>query len=330
MRLVQLHCNGVRVVATVEEPRLRVVEGFESVYGLAQEALRRGTGLYDLVTDSVGGSVIDYDEVHAGDSQWSLLAPVDHPISESRLMVSGTGLTHLASAQSRQAMHAASAEETDSMRMYRWGVEGGRPAAGEEGISPEWFYKGTGAVLRGHLDTLERPAYAEDGGEEAEIAGVYLIDEAARPRRIGMAAGNEFSDHKLEKRNYLYLASSKLRTCSLGPELWIDPDFEDVQGQVSILRQGELLWSSDLRTGESAMCHSLANMEHHHFKHAAHRRPGDLHAHYFGTPVLSFSHGVELRDGDLMRIEFHGFGRALVNPLKVDDAGSRLFEATPI
>ena len=37
---------------------------------------------------------------------------------------------------------------TDSMRMFQWGVEGGRPAEGEIGIAPEWFYKGNGSMLR--------------------------------------------------------------------------------------------------------------------------------------------------------------------------------------
>ena len=89
------------------------------------------------------------------------------------------------------------------------------------GIAPEWFYKGDGSVLRGPFEALEIPGYAEDGGEEAEIAGVYVIDEEGNPCRIGMAQGNEFSDHKFEKRNYLNLAGSKLRTCSVGPELVI-------------------------------------------------------------------------------------------------------------
>ena len=51
-----------------------------------------------------------------------------------------------------------------------------------------------------------------------------------------MAAGNEFSDHQFEKKNYLYLASSKLRTCAIGPELVLDPDFDRVPGEVTIER----------------------------------------------------------------------------------------------
>jgi len=72
------------------------------------------------------------------------------------------------------------------------------------------------------------------------------------------------------------------------------------------------------------MCHSLANIEHHHFKFEAHRRPGDLHVHYFGACSLSFGAGVHLADGDEMIVEFNGFGRALRNPLRVARDGATL------
>ena len=131
------------------------------------------------------------------------------------------------------------------MKMFRWGVEGGRPAPGKIGVAPEWFYKGCGAILRAHGEPLEVPAFAEDGGEEAEIAGVYFVGEDGTPRRIGMAIGNEFSDHKFERKNYLNLAGSKLRNCSLGPELVIDPEFDSVPGKVKIERAGNILWSQE-------------------------------------------------------------------------------------
>ena len=63
------------------------------------------------------------------------------------------------------------------------------------------------------------------------------------------------------------------------------------------------------------MCHSLSNIEHHHFKFAFHRRPGDLHIHFFGADAFSFGDGVRLEDGDTMQVRFEGFGRALRNPL---------------
>jgi hypothetical protein len=203
------------------------------------------------------------------------------------------------------------------MRMFRAGVQGGRPEPHRCGAAPEWFYKGNGTVLRAHGDELFVPGYAEDGGEEAEIAGVYVIDAAGHPRRIGMTTGNEFSDHKFEKHNYLHLAGSKLRTCAIGPELAIEPDFGLVPGRVAIERGGRVIWEREIATGEREMCHSVANIEHHHFKFEAHRRPGDVHVHYYGAHSLSFADDVLVDDGDVMTIQFGGFGRALRNSVKI-------------
>ena len=205
----------------------------------------------------------------------------------------------------------------DSMKIFKWGVEGGKPAPGKIGISPEWFYKGNASMMRAHNESLDVPPYAEDGGEEAEIAGVYYVGTDGTPQRIGMAIGNEFSDHKFEKKNYLNLAGSKLRTCALGPELVISPNFHSVPGTVKIERGGKTIWSQDILTGEQEMCHSLANIEHHHFKFEGHRRPGDVHVHYFGACSLSFGAGVLLEQGDLMEVAFRNFGRPLRNFLRI-------------
>jgi len=323
IRLVQLQKGGTRAVAVVEEPRLRLVNDARSVYELAAEAVATGRSLTELIHSKGGDTGLDYDPIYEGRSEWCLLAAVDHPEEPARCLVSGTGLTHLGSAKNRQAMHsgqevAQEAELTDSMKMFRWGVAGGKPAPGETGIAPEWFYKGPGSILRGPGEPLVVPAHAEDGGEEAEIAGVYYIGPDGRPWRIGMAAGNEFSDHKFERKNYLNLAGSKMRTCALGPELVVNPDFLQVPGTVSIERAGRTLWTRDIATGENEMCHGLGNVEHHHFKFAPHRRPGDLHVHYYGAHSLSFGDGLVLVDGDVMAISFAGFGRALRNPLHVE------------
>jgi hypothetical protein len=202
--------------------------------------------------------------------------------------------------------------------MYFDGLKGGRPAPGEIGVSPEWFYKGCGTTLRAHGEPLDVPNFAGDGGEEPEVAGVYIIDTEGRPRRVGMVMANEFSDHVVEKQNYLYLAHSKLRACAIGPELVVDPDFADVRGTVSIERGGETLWSKRVATGEANMSHSVANLEHHHFKYDAHRRPGDAHVHFFGADAFSFGDGIVLEDGDVMVVAFEGFGRPLRNPLRVE------------
>jgi hypothetical protein len=321
MRLVQLQRGRKRRVAVVDEPKLRLLDGSESVYALAQSALAASRSLVDLIAERTSDETLDYGPIYDGESEWILLPPVDHPDEPSRLLVSGTGLTHLGSAKDRQAMHGlAETELTDSMKMFRSGVEGGRPAAGQVGTAPEWFYKGNGTILRAHGEPLVIPPFGEDGGEEAEIAGVYVVGEDGRPWRLGMAAGNEFSDHRFEKKNYLNLAGSKIRTCALGPELVVDPDVESVPGTVTIERRGTAIWTKDICTGEAAMCHSRQNVEHHHFKFESHRRPGDVHVHYFGACSLSFGEGIVLADGDIMQVRFEGFGRALRNPLLVDKA----------
>jgi hypothetical protein len=228
-------------------------------------------------------------------------------------------------------MHATATEDlTDSMKMFRWGVEGGRPAKGNIGIAPEWFHKGSGYALRAHGEPLDIPAYAEDGGEEAEIAGVYLVARDGWPYRIGMAVGNEFSDHQFEKKNYLNLAGSKLRTCALGPELVVDAEFESVPVAATIERDGNVHWTKTFRTGDSEMCHSLQNIEHHHFKFEGHRRPGDVHVHFFGTDCLSFSDKIRLQDGDVMQIAVEGYGRPLRNPVRVHKSEPSLLNVIPL
>src|SRR5205085_11562895 len=107
------------------------------------------------------------------------------------------------------------------------------------------------------------------------------------------------------------------RTCALGPELALDADFGDVQGVVTIEREGQAIWSHPIATGEANMVHSLTNLEHHHFKYPAHRRPGDVHIHFFGTGAFSFGAGLQLEEDDEMSVSFPQFGRALRNPIAV-------------
>jgi hypothetical protein len=331
MRLVQLKTGDVRRVAVVEEPKLRLLRNFDSVYGLAQAAIASGGKLTSVAAEHLTDESLDYDPIYGGSAQWKLLAPIDHPQETARCLVSGTGLTHMGSARDRASMHMAKEQElTDSMKMFHWGVEAGRPKPGEIGIAPEWFHKGYGAIVHAHGESLLIPSYADDGGEEAEIAVVYVIGPEGRPYRVGMAQGNEFSDHRFEKKNYLNLAGSKLRTCSIGPELVVAPDFRAVPGTVSITRSGNPFWSQPIASGEEEMSHSLRNLEHHHFKFELHRRPGDVHIHFLGAHSLSFGQGVELKEGDVMEIKFSGFGRPLRNPVHVLNQKDAPIEVVPL
>ncbi len=334
-RLVQLKNGARRRVALVEEPALRLVNS-DSVYSLAELAIRTGSKLSATAIRTATEERLDYDPIYEGKSEWKLLPPIDHPQQPARCLISGTGLTHLGSARDRHAMHTKTltAEEfeelTDSMKMFRWGVDGGRPPAGHIGTPPEWFYKGTGSILRAHGEPLDVPSFGEDGGEEAEVAAIYIVADDGRPFRIGMSVGNEFSDHCFEKKNYLNLAASKLRTCSIGPELVLDPVFKSVTGKVTIRRNVHTIWTKQVRTGEAEMCHSLQNIEHHHFKFEAHRRLGDIHVHFLGADCLSFGESIRLADGDVMQIEFEGFGRALGNQVHVDRTPPQLVSATSL
>jgi hypothetical protein len=317
MRLVQFQSReGARQVAVVAEDgaALHPIAGAAYTRDLALEAYHRGVSLQALAQQRAGDLRLDYEEVIAENR---LLLPLDHP-DPAHCLVSGTGLDHLGSAQARDAMHAklaAGDELTDSMKMFKWGLEGGKPAPGAVGAQPEWFYKGDGSWLVPPGHALEIPAFALDGGEEPEMVGLYVIAPDGAVLRLGFALGNEFSDHVLEKQNYLYLAHSKLRTSSFGPELRLGPPPESIEGRSRLLRQGAEVWSGAFLTGEANMTHTIANIEHHHFKYAGFRRPGDVHCHFYGTATLSFAAGVQVQPGDTFEISASGFGRPLRNPV---------------
>jgi len=322
IRLVQLSNGKYRKVALVKDSNLHCLENYESVYDLAKASVGVGQPLSSRALELSTGIVFNYDDVYEARSEWHLLSPIDVPGDQTRVLVSGTGLTHLGSAKNRDAMHAAtsatdSESMTDSMKMFQSGIEGGRPRDGEIGAAPEWFYKGNGGAIVAPFGPLTVPSFGEDGGEEAEIAGIYFVGEDGTPYRIGFAAGNEFSDHEFERKNYLNLAGSKLRNCSVGPELVVGATFDSITGTARIERSGKVIWGKSIATGEENMCHSLANLEHHHFKFGGHREPGMVHVHFFGAHALSVGDGIKLEDGDWMEVQFDGFGRALRNPIRV-------------
>ncbi|MDA4111628.1 MAG: GguC family protein [Thaumarchaeota archaeon] len=320
MKLVQIvDTDGSRKVGLVDNARsdfLRVLKDTSSTYELAMGAARQGIGLELLVNQKLTEINVDYDQVAAENR---LLPPLDHP-DPAHFLVSGTGLNHLGSALARNAMHTkADSSESDSMKMFKLGLDGGKPKKeGEVGAQPEWFYKGDGDSIVPPGQHFELPSFSLDGGEEAELVGLYVISESGEVYRVGFALGNEYSDHVLEKQNYLYLAHSKLRDCSIGPELLVGRLPEKITGTVRILRGNEIIWSSNFETGEGNMTHSISNMEYHHFKYKRFRRPGDVHCHFLGASSLSFAQGIKTIQGDVFEISAPEFGRPLRNPIKVE------------
>jgi hypothetical protein len=321
MLLLQfLDQQGARRVGVLEQDTIRIIDGYASTYALAQAAIANKQGLEQLAAASVGSTLASFSEVAAGGR---LLPPLDHE-DAAHCYVTGTGLTHLGSADTRDAMHkkidGAVESLSDSMKMFRMGVENGKPAAGELGVQPEWFYKGDGSIVTAPGQPLSMPHFSLDGGEEPEIAGLYVIGADGQPYRVGYAIGNEFSDHITERQNYLYLAHSKLRACSIGPALLVGELPAHIAGTSRIYNSDNTLrWEKAFVSGEQNMSHTIANLEYHHFKYPLFNRAGDVHIHFFGTATLSFADGISVQPGETFEVESAAFGPALRNKLAVSE-----------
>lgn len=312
------HKDAVAVVVREMGSAGRIVKGAPGLYELALEAADQAKKLADVIGEHGLGDSVDLERASAdGD----VLSPISHP-NPANLHLTGTGLTHLGSAATRDAMHKNLSEKdketlTDSMKIFRMGLEGGKPTPGKIGVQPEWFYKGNGATATGPGQPLVSPGFALDGGEEPEVAGIYVIARNGSPFRVGFALSNEFSDHVTERINYLYLAHSKLRPASFGPEIRVGALPSDIRGMSRIRRAGKVIWEKPFLSGEANMSHTFANLEHHHFKYGLFRQPGDVHVHMFGTATLSFADGVKAEEGDVFEIECAEFGLPLRNPLQI-------------
>ena len=100
------------VLAVDADGVARKLNGFASTYELAQAALKSGTTLAVTVAarlaDGRADERFDLKELQASNR---LLAPIDHP-DPAHLYLTGTGLTHLGSAEGRDKMHKAAAGGT--------------------------------------------------------------------------------------------------------------------------------------------------------------------------------------------------------------------------
>ncbi|KAF1040225.1 MAG: hypothetical protein GAK35_03589 [Herbaspirillum frisingense] len=314
MRLIQFtDREGARRVGIVHGTNIQALAQVATMRELALAAIRNGNGLERQAQLLNAGPSEEYAAIL---DEQRILAPLDHE-DPAHCMISGAGITHLGSASTRDKMHrrldSEEMDKTDTQRMLEWGVEGGRPAKGQSGAQPEWFYKGDGSIVVAPGQAFPRPDFALDGGEEPELVGLYVIDDEGCPRRLGFAIGNEFSDHVMERRNYLYQAHSKLRFCSFGPELLVGAPPAHLTGMTRIRRNGRVIWEQEFLTGQDNMCHAIENLEYHHFKYNQFLRPGDVHAHFMGAANLSFASSVRTEPGDSFEISIPDFGAPLVN-----------------
>jgi hypothetical protein len=296
-RLVQIiHPDYGRRVALVNGDALHLLSTYRTVYDFATAAIDTGQKLRDLLSTDLSGIVLDYHEVYALRSAWRFLPSFDHPAHTACCLVSGCANAHGAN-------------------------NGAAPAA------PPWFTKGNGMHLRAHGEPLMIPSFAAGGAEEAELAAVYLIGPDGVPRRVGLTPGNEFADPVMPVQDARLLSRAKLRNCSIGPELALDAEFQDVAGFVAIERSGTPIWSKEIRTGEKHTAFRLEQIEQHHFEFEPHRIPGDVHIHFLGGSVSSYGDGVVLNQGDEVAIQWEGFGRPLRNKIEWEPAARHSAES---
>ena len=186
MRLVQIANGSARRVALVGEPHLHCLDRVES-------RLRIRLGLHSRPCAADPSSS---RSCHRRDSSPMTKSTRERangtcclrsmsPGAPERVLVSGTGLTHLGSAKDRQAMHVQTCNRrkplTDSMRMFEWGIAGGRPKEGEIGVAPEWFYKGHGRCRAGALRAADCARHTPKTAEKRQKSPASISSMQRHP-----------------------------------------------------------------------------------------------------------------------------------------------------
>ncbi|WP_268876888.1 AraD1 family protein [Facilibium subflavum] len=302
--------DGMRRTAIVKDQQVHLLDSDKSIYQLAKLALTKGGTLLEEINGlkTINSTYVS-DFLKLNHEIMTPISIEDTPW----IVMSGTGLTHINSALMRDNMMDSTGKLSDAQKIYHSGLENGKPSNKDIGAMPEWFFKGFGNALKPSYTDLSIPAYALGGGEEAELAVMYIIDDHGNPCRLGFCLGNEFSDHLLEQQNHYYLAQSKLRQCSIGSELYIGPPPEEVTGEIKIVRAGEIIWQKAFHTGFKNMTHSLQNIEQQILKYDIFRQPGAVHVFFLGADQTSFADKIVLQDGDTVSIKVDLFDISLVN-----------------
>ncbi len=136
--------NGEIIVAVREAGgAARSIKNAVSVYALAMEAADGGKSLAAVIEAHGYGDGVDLEKAYA---EGRFLPPITHP-DAAHLHLTGTGLTHLGSAATRDSMHkktTEAAEETltDSMKMFKMGLENGKPKALRKGRAARMVLQG--------------------------------------------------------------------------------------------------------------------------------------------------------------------------------------------
>jgi hypothetical protein len=189
-------------------------------------------------------------------------------------------------------------------------IEPGRCLVSAAGTS--WSYQGSGASLYGHGEPLPVALPLASAAVPGDLAAVYVIGPDRAPRRVGVTPGN------------------RSRFSSIGPELTLDADLPGVEGRARVMRKRRKAWEETLSSGGAPLLLALAAIEPDHFESADYRQPGDAHIHFFGERFFRARHGTALRDGDEVVIEYQDLGRALRNPIQMEQPAARRVAAVPL
>lgn len=303
----------------------RVLRGTADLRTLALEAILADRSLTDLIGERTTDTVVDLEAALENNR---VLVPVDHP-DPAHLLVSGSGLSHKSWLACEPDHGSDESAWPPHYKILMLGQRGGKPPTGTFGSQPEWFYKGTGDILVPPGGAIPHPDWGHGIGEEAEIAGIYIVGPDRKPFCIGYTLGNEFSDELMFFANVYHTAHSKRRHVSLGPEVLMGPLPQDIEARISLQRAGAVQWQADFRTGEFNMLHSIANIEAHYFKYRHWFVPGDVHVLFYGNSVMSTAQGEVIEDGDIFRLDCALFGLPLVNVIEFADPASPCV-ATPL
>ena len=113
MRLIQLVDNaGDARVGVIDQDgaRLRLLESSRTTYALATAAIAADRDLEQQAAQEQGDESLDYARLLR---EGRVLSPLAHP-DPAHVRVTGTGLTHVGSAATRDAMHQSLQDHADA------------------------------------------------------------------------------------------------------------------------------------------------------------------------------------------------------------------------
>ena len=129
MRIIQYRGrDGARRVGVAsDDGHVRTIRGATTTYDLAVEAIRKKQSIERIIENRLSNEKDTMAEII---SEKRIHVPFHHPDPYHQI-ITGTGLSHLGSASARNSMHTKLSKDessmTDSMKMFKWGLEGGKP-----------------------------------------------------------------------------------------------------------------------------------------------------------------------------------------------------------